>query len=113
MQKNIKYWRNIISNYGSSAFADSGRFEDNQSPVRQKIEKRIGFISTPEKNTTDNNYVSLMVTQIHDSKEQKTFAEAKNAVINDYQQQLEEKWIVELKKKYPVIINQAVWKTVK
>lgn len=113
LQKNIKYWRNIISNYGSSAFADSGRFEDNQSPVRQKIEKRIGFISTPEKNTTDNNYVSLMVTQIHDSKEQKTFAEAKNAVINDYQQQLEEKWIVELKKKYPVIINQAVWKTVK
>jgi peptidyl-prolyl cis-trans isomerase SurA len=29
-------------------------------------------------------------------------------VINDYQNELEEKWIAELKKKYPVTVNQQV-----
>jgi peptidyl-prolyl cis-trans isomerase SurA len=35
-----------------------------------------------------------------------TFEEARVQVINDYQQMLEEKWMIELKKKYPVSINQ-------
>ncbi len=113
LQQNIIDWRNIINSYGNNAFADSSRFEDEQSPVQQKIEKRIGFISTPQKNTTDDNYIFLIVTQIHNYKEQKQFTEAKGSVINDYQQLLEEKWITELKKKYPVTINEAVWKTVK
>jgi len=40
----------------------------------------------------------------------KTFEEARGAVINDYQQQLEDNWIKSLKKKYPVVIHQANWK---
>jgi peptidyl-prolyl cis-trans isomerase SurA len=36
-----------------------------------------------------------------------TFEEARVQVINDYQQMLEDKWITELKKKYPVSINQS------
>ena len=36
--------------------------------------------------------------------DQKTFDEVKGSVINDYQKNLEEKWMAELKKKYPVTI---------
>jgi peptidyl-prolyl cis-trans isomerase SurA len=36
------------------------------------------------------------------------FEEARIQVINDYQQMLEDKWINELKKKYPVSINQSI-----
>ena len=112
LQQNINDWRNIISSYGNNVFADSSRFEDNLLPVQQKVEHRIGFISTPER-SNDNNYIFLIITQLHNNKEQKTFEESKGMVINDYQQLLEEKWIAELKKKYPVTINHAVWKTVK
>jgi peptidyl-prolyl cis-trans isomerase SurA len=38
-----------------------------------------------------------------------TFEEARVQVINDFQQMLEEKWINELKKKYPISINQTVF----
>jgi peptidyl-prolyl cis-trans isomerase SurA len=38
----------------------------------------------------------------------RTFDEAKGLIVNDYQTQLEEKWVNELKKKFPVVINQKV-----
>jgi peptidyl-prolyl cis-trans isomerase SurA len=112
LQQNINDWRNIISSYGNNVFADSSRFEDNLLPVQQKVEHRIGFISTPER-SNDNNYIFLIITQLHNNKEQKTFEESKGTVINDYQQLLEEKWIAELKKKYPVTINETIWRTIK
>ena len=43
---------------------------------------------------------------------QRSFEEAKGLVINDYQNILEEKWIADLKKKYPVKINDAVFAVV-
>ena len=36
-----------------------------------------------------------------------SFEEARISVINDYQTKLEEVWIMELKKKYPININQT------
>jgi peptidyl-prolyl cis-trans isomerase SurA len=41
----------------------------------------------------------------------RTFEEARGMVMNDYQNKLEDQWIAELKKKYPVKINEAVFKT--
>jgi peptidyl-prolyl cis-trans isomerase SurA len=34
-------------------------------------------------------------------------------VMNDYQSAIEDKWIAQLKKKYPVKVNQEVWKDVR
>jgi peptidyl-prolyl cis-trans isomerase SurA len=39
---------------------------------------------------------------------QKNFDDAKGQLINDYQTELETKWISDLKKKYPVKINNSV-----
>jgi peptidyl-prolyl cis-trans isomerase SurA len=38
---------------------------------------------------------------------QKEFFEAKGAVTSDYQSQLEQDWLAELNKKYPIVINEA------
>ncbi|MBP5560218.1 MAG: peptidylprolyl isomerase [Muribaculaceae bacterium] len=42
-----------------------------------------------------------------------TFSDVKGMVTSDYQEVLEKKWIEELHRKYPVVINQSVLKKVK
>jgi peptidyl-prolyl cis-trans isomerase SurA len=42
----------------------------------------------------------------------KTLSEARASVISDFQDQLEKDWIIELKKKYPVVMNKKNKKTV-
>ena len=42
---------------------------------------------------------------------QKTFADARGDVVSDFQDAIDKKWIGELKKKYPVKVNEAVLKT--
>ena len=40
----------------------------------------------------------------------RTYEEARGLVMNDYQNELENQWIEELKKKYPVTINETVFR---
>ena len=40
---------------------------------------------------------------------QRSFEEARGLVINEYQAELEEQWIAELRKQYPVKVNEAVF----
>jgi peptidyl-prolyl cis-trans isomerase SurA len=47
---------------------------------------------------------------LYTKEEQRSFTDAKGLVINDYQAELEKVWIADLKKKYPVQINENVWK---
>jgi peptidyl-prolyl cis-trans isomerase SurA len=42
-----------------------------------------------------------------------SFDEARGFVISDYQDYLEEKWVNDLKKKYPIVINQKVFNSLK
>jgi len=43
----------------------------------------------------------------------KTFEEARGQVIAGYQDELERKWVEQLKKKYPVTIDENVWADLK
>jgi len=52
------------------------------------------------------------VLKIFPANQQRTFEEARGLVINDYQNYLEEKWIEQLKIKYPVKINQPVLQSI-
>jgi peptidyl-prolyl cis-trans isomerase SurA len=113
IKNNPANWRLITVSYGTNVIADSSRYELSQLPVKQKIESVKGFISSPEKNGTEEMYTFIYVAEVFSTPSQRSFDEARGLVINDYQQQLEEKWLAELKKKYPVKINQEVWKTIK
>lgn len=110
MKANPEQWRSICESYGSTVQADSSRFEDGQYPVMQQVSKAKGFVTKPEINENNNAWTILMITDVFNNPGQRSFDEARGMVINDYQQVLEEKWVSELKKKYPVKINEAVLK---
>jgi len=109
----IDNWRSVVSNYGASILVDSSRFENNQLPVTQKIQNKVGFISDVEKSNNDDSYTFIYITALHNTLETRSFEDARGLVTNDYQQVLEQKWIESLKKKYPIKINQALWSTIK
>lgn len=108
----ISNWKNIVSKINANILTDSSRFENKQLPITQAVENKVGFISTPEKNNNDSSFSFIYVTAIHSNPEQRSFDEARGFITSDYQIVLEQKWITNLKKKYPIVIKQAVWKTV-
>lgn len=112
IKQNPDDWRTTSSNYGADVNADSGRYEITQLPIKSAIENKVGFVSVPEKNSSDDAFTFVYVLKSHTSNETRTFDEAKGMVINDYQQVLEAQWLTTLKKKYPIKVNDAVWKTI-
>ncbi len=106
-------WRAIIAAYGTLVIGDSSRYEQQQLPIKQPIKKIIGFTSMPEKNNNDDSYTFLYITALHPQQSQRSFDEAKGMVINDYQQVLEQQWLDTLRKKYPIKVNDILWKTIK
>jgi peptidyl-prolyl cis-trans isomerase SurA len=49
--------------------------------------------------------VFAKIIKLYPGGQQRNFEEARGNVINDYQAYLEQKWITQLKKKYPVKVN--------
>ncbi|MBA4197134.1 MAG: hypothetical protein C0459_06220 [Chitinophaga sp.] len=104
-------WRNITSSYGSLVSADSGRFENNQLPYEIK-NKKENTITEIEKINNAEPFTFFYITRIYNNTEPRNFNEAKALLVNDYQQVLEDKWLQQLKEKYPVKLNNAVWQTI-
>ena len=52
-----------------------------------------------------------MYLQEYPAGEQRNFSDARGLVINDYQLVLEKKWLDQLRKKYPVKVNETVLKS--
>jgi peptidyl-prolyl cis-trans isomerase SurA len=113
LKNNFVSWRQWMVNFSNNVITDSSRFENNQLPINQTIENKVGYISKPEKSNSDDSYTFIYVTAIHNDTAIRSFEDARGLVTNDYQQVLEQQWIIELKKKYPIKINDTVWKTVK
>ena len=109
---NPKDWKTVVANEGAKATADSGRYEFDQMPIKAAFEKKIGFISQPEKMGSDETFSFIYITNIFDNAEKRSFEDARGLVTNDYQQVLEQNWLSQLKKKYPVVFKDEVWKTI-
>jgi peptidyl-prolyl cis-trans isomerase SurA len=111
MKENYKDWKKYMDQSGGQLQGDSGRFELSQIPVVDRTNFTEGLITANVKNESDNSVVFAYIIKLYPNREVRGFADARGFVINDYQVFLEEKWIADLKKKYPVKINEAVVKS--
>jgi len=80
---------------------ESGLFEKNDRIVLTKVSWAPGLYLTENNNV---HYLVKIDTMVPPSN--KTFEEARPEVISDYQNFLEQQWIEQLKKKYPVKVNK-------
>lgn len=113
MQQHPERWKEIMDNMSGRALADSGRYEYAQLPVKAGTDLVPGLFTPVETNENDGSASFCYILKKYPGEEQRSFDEAKGLVINDYQLLLEEKWINQLKKKYPVKVNEAVVKGLK
>ncbi|MBC7890411.1 MAG: peptidylprolyl isomerase [Ferruginibacter sp.] len=109
--KNGKNWKKLAEESDGKIQADSGRYELSQLPLPQGSVIIDGLLSAPVTNSGDNTSSFVKVLKMFPANQQRSFEEAKGLVINDYQTFLEEKWVAALKKKYPVKVNEVVFRS--
>jgi len=88
---------------------ETNKFSEGDSPVVDKVKWKAGLsplVDTPEGPAFVNGIEIL-------KPEPKTLDEARGLVTADYQTYLEEQWILELRAKYPVTVNEEVLTTLK
>jgi parvulin-like peptidyl-prolyl isomerase len=100
----------LLTNITENALVDSGRYEASDLQGVGLENARPGFISDIYTNISDGSSSFHILTQKFKDPAIKTFEEARGGIINDYQQYLEDIWISNLKKKYPVVVNQVNWR---
>jgi peptidyl-prolyl cis-trans isomerase SurA len=105
-------WRSAQENFSDKITLDSARFEITKIPGAQKTTAKAGTITNIVKNKDDNSASFALIFKIYSLPGQKTFADARGDVVSDYQDSIDKKWIAELKKKYPVKVNEEVLKTI-
>lgn len=106
-----KYWKKIVEESNNTLQADSGRYELAQIALPETANTTPGTITAVNVNPSDGTAGFLKILKLHNGGEQRSFEEARGLVINDYQTILEDKWIEELKKKYPVKVDEAVFQS--
>ncbi len=106
----VSHWKKLSDESNGIIQADSGRFELSQIPIVENTDLTEGFITTPVINEFDKSKTFTYIIKLYKDKEQKKFEDARGSVINDYQQLLEEQWVNDLTKKYPVKVNKKVLK---
>ncbi len=105
--KKGKNVQQITSELAMQLQADSGRFELSQLPINVNEKLSAGYISLPVVND-DSTASFAKIIKLYPANQQREFEDAKGMVISDYQNVLEEKWVAELKRKYPVTVNKKV-----
>ena len=109
--KNGNHWKKIAEESDGKIQSDSGRYELSQ--LQLPADKNIvpGFISSPVINSGDNTTSFVKVLQLFPANLQRNFNEARGLVINEYQVYLEDKWVAELKKQYPLKVDEAIFQS--
>jgi peptidyl-prolyl cis-trans isomerase SurA len=102
-------WKRLADQSGGTLQADSGRFELDQIRATDPSLIRKGYTTPIQVNELDRSASMTMVLNTHPGPAPRSYEEARGMVINDYQLELEEKWIAELKLKYPVKLNREEW----
>ncbi len=106
-----RQWKDVMSENPTQIQADSGRYELGQIPVVERTNFTAGLVTAPVTNTSDGTTVFAQIIKLYPADQQRNFEDARGLVINDYQTFLEQKWIEQLKKKYPVKVNEKVFQS--
>jgi peptidyl-prolyl cis-trans isomerase SurA len=109
--KDKSKWKTALENFSDKITSDSARFEITKIPGALKTTAKAGTITNIVKNKDDNSASFAVIFKIYPLPGQKTFADARGDVVSDYQDSIDKKWIAELKKKYPVKVNEEVLKS--
>lgn len=104
----IMKWTEKAINKMPTLKAETGIFDHEQNPIVSKVEWKEGF-SAPQ-NNADGTITFVKIHKVMPPTPKK-LEEARGYVIADYQNQLSDEWIAELRQKYPVKTNQDVLKT--
>lgn len=102
-------WKQVAEDNATQMQTDSGRYELSQIPVKDRTNFIIGLVTAPVVNAADGTASFAKIIRLYPASQQRSFDEARGLVINDYQNALEDKWIEQLKKKYPVKVNENVF----
>jgi len=111
LKADIYNWRTIAEGYEGNVIADSGRFEIEQLALPADY-KYLPKTFTPFiKSQSDTSISFVYILDHFPQRSARSFEEARGYVINDYQVFLEEEWIAQLKKKYPIKVNETVFRS--
>jgi peptidyl-prolyl cis-trans isomerase SurA len=108
LKKNPLAWRIASEALAEKVVADSSRYELEQIPNAARSTLQAGQITAPVKNTSDGSVSFAYILKTYPANLPRNFNDAKGLVINDYQSELDKQWIAELKKKYPVRVDEKV-----
>ena len=106
-----KDWKKIAEDSEGRIQSDSARYETAQLPLQENTNLTEGAITSTFVNSGDNTASFVKVLKKYPANQQRSFDEARGLVINEYQTHLEEIWVAELQKKYPIKINEAVFQS--
>lgn len=104
-----KSWQAIAEMSNNLVQSDSGRYELAQVPGPGPAGIKAGELSAIIKNS-DGTASFVKYLRLYEPNMQRSFSEARGLVINDYQDVLEQQWVADLRKKYPVKVNEAVFR---
>lgn len=107
-----KRWKDIVSESNNLIQADSGRYEIDQIIDAKNAEKISDGMFSKIIPTNEGTYELVYFVKIYPTGTQRSFNDARGLVIGDYQNVLENEWLTELRKKYPVKLNQQVYNEV-
>jgi len=120
--KKGKNWRVLSTELNETVQADSGRYELTQiAGVNNELTQIAGVnqAALPVRDSysaivsnVDGSSTFVKYVNVYAANQPRSFEEARGLVINDYQQQLEQDWIAQLRKKYPVKVNSAILKEI-
>ena len=105
-----KTWAAIAEVSNNQIQTDSGRYELAQIPSSNQGARISQNTYSDITKNADGSASFVKYVALYDGNMQRSFTEARGLVINDYQNVLEQQWVAELKKKYPVKVNEAVYK---
>lgn len=86
-----------------------GRYEFSKFTDAPKAELTAGSLSTPVKNA-DGSYTIVKTNEVFNSTAQKSLDDARGYVVAEYQDYLEKEWDSNLRNKYPVKVDEKVFK---